>query len=127
MKKILLILIFIFIPICYALSQSEHKTYCELVGVDKGLLKTKLVIYIDFGDKNKTSTIVDENGNDLIFYSMIDAMNYMAKNGWKPVQTYAIGTSQNGYVYHWLLEKNINNDTEIKEGITTKDDLKNRK
>jgi hypothetical protein len=35
---------------------------------------------------------------------MIDALNYMGKNGWEFVQAYVV-TTQNQNVYRWLLKK----------------------
>ncbi|MEI7844713.1 MAG: hypothetical protein WCK35_02815 [Chloroflexota bacterium] len=51
----------------------------------------KQVYAIDFGQKSELisdKTYKDESGKPLIFDSMIDAMNFMAKNGWELVQVY---------------------------------------
>lgn len=46
----------------------------------------------------------DENGKNIEFNSMVDAMNYFGKQGWEFVQAYAV-TMGNQNVYHWLLKK----------------------
>ena len=49
---------------------------------------TKVKIEVDFGQKAKWATpnarfLVDENGEQMNFNSMIDAVNYLAKLGWE--------------------------------------------
>ena len=84
--------------------------YVQIVGTSK-LLSTKLTIEIDFGQNTKffstgKETIVkDENGKNLVFNSMIDALNFMTKNGFEFVNAYAISVSSNQNVYHYLLRK----------------------
>jgi hypothetical protein len=40
------------------------------------------------------------------FTSMVDAMNYMGKDGWEFVQAYVV-TASNQNVYRWLLKKKV--------------------
>lgn len=81
--------------------------YVQIVGTSK-LLSTKLTIEIDFGQRTKffstgKETIVkDDNGKPVDFNSMIDALNFMSKNGYEFVNAYAI-TVGNQNVYHYLL------------------------
>ena len=86
--------------------------YVQIVGTSK-LLSTKLTIEIDFGQRTKffsagKETIVkDENGQKMEFNSMIDALNFMTKNGFEFVNAYAI-TVSNQNVYHYLLRNTKN-------------------
>lgn len=86
--------------------------YVQIVGTSK-LFSTKLTIQIDFGQRTKffssgTETIVkDENGKALDFNSMIDALNFMSKNGFEFVNAYVI-TISNQNVYHYLLRNRKN-------------------
>jgi hypothetical protein len=86
--------------------------YVQIVGTSK-LFSTKLTIQIDFGQRTKyfslgKETIVkDEEGKALDFNSMIDALNFMSKNGFEFVNAYAI-TMGNQNVYHYLL-RNLKN------------------
>lgn len=81
--------------------------YVQIVGTSK-LLSTKLTIEIDFGQKTKffssgKETIVkDIDGKAVDFNSMIDALNFMSKNGYEFLNAYAI-TVGNQNVYHYLL------------------------
>ena len=90
--------------------------YVQIVGTSK-LLSTKLTIQIDFGQRTKffstgKETIVkDENGKPTDFNSMIDALNFMSKNGFEFVNAFAI-TVGNQNVYHYLLKNRKNKVTE---------------
>ena len=86
--------------------------YVQIVGTSR-LFSTKLTIQIDFGQRTKffssgKETIVkDEEGKSLDFNSMMDALNFMSKNGFEFVNAYAI-TMDNQNVYHYLL-RNLKN------------------
>jgi hypothetical protein len=81
--------------------------YVQILGTSK-LLSTKLTIEIDFGQRTKffssgKETIVkDIDGKAVDFNSMIDALNFMSKNGYEFANAYAI-TVGNQNVYHYLL------------------------
>ncbi|KFC19940.1 hypothetical protein [Chryseobacterium sp. FH1] len=81
--------------------------YVRIVGTSK-LLTTKLTIEIDFGQRTKffstgKETIVkDADGKPIDFNSMIDALNFMSKNGFEFITAYAISIG-NQNVYHYLL------------------------
>lgn len=126
MKKLLFTLLAIMPLFCYA--QEQKYVYCELVGTEKFLSK-KCTVQIDFGQNPyKDNRIVGENGKSKTFNSMVDAMNYMGKLGWKFQQAYVVtmpsgmGGGQN--VYHWLLIKEIADGESINDGIKTKYDSK---
>ena len=82
--------------------------YMQIVGTAK-LFSTKQTVKIDFGQRTKLfssgkETIVkDENGKVMDFNSMIDALNFMSKNGFEFVHAYAI-VINNENVYHYLLK-----------------------
>ena len=83
--------------------------YVEIVGTGKAL-SNKLTIEIDFGQENKLfssrndTRVKDANGKNMTFNSMIDALNFMTKNGYEFVQAYAV-LVVNQNVYHYLLRK----------------------
>lgn len=113
MKKIILILALAFSGFISANAQS--KIYCELLGTRQFLSK-KVTISIDFGQQTKLfsdNRMVDENGNVIVFNSMIDAMNYMGNLGWEFEQAYVVTVgsgSSSSLVYHWLLSKYVGED-----------------
>ena len=135
MKKIIMIMALATMFISYANAQNaEHKVFCELVGSQK-FMSTKITVEVDFGQGGTMGTLfssknalVDEiTGKKITFNSMIDAMNYMAAFGWEFEQAYVatIGNGTNTQtVYHWLLSKDVKDQEELKDGITTKKDYK---
>ncbi len=114
MKKIILGLVLILV--CFwvkgqevtTVSDSVKYTYCEIVGTAK-FLSTKVNIQIDFGQETKwgqDNRYKDpETGKPIVFNSMIDALNFMGKDGWQFVQAYIVTESSSGNVYHYLLKK----------------------
>ena len=82
--------------------------YMMLVGTYK-LLSNKITVAVDFGQyqsawKVSDNVVKDENGNKLVFNSMIDALNFFAGNGYDLHNAYAV-TVGNQNVYHWVLKK----------------------
>ena len=83
-------------------------SYCRLSGINKGVFTEKIVITVDYGQKFKwwkTQRIIGPNGKDIVFRSMVGALNFMEKNGWTYVNNYAITDGKGGSVYHYLLKK----------------------
>ena len=83
--------------------------YVQIVGNSR-ILSNKVKIEIDFGQENKyfssdkDTRIKDENGKDMVFNSMIDALNFMTKNGYEFVQANAYAVERQS-IYHFLLRK----------------------
>lgn len=115
MRKLLLVFIFAFVGLFSAQSQTVNDVplssinvdYMRIVGTSK-LLSTKVNVEIDFGQESgfwkRNNKIKDANGKALKFNSMIDALNFMSKNGYEFVTAYVI-TISNQNVYHYLLKK----------------------
>lgn len=85
-------------------------TYIEIVGADIGLFKKKLVVGVDFGQKlsiwdGKDSAVKGADGKNVIFNSMVDALNFFSRNGWIYENSYAISVPNAGSVYHFLLKR----------------------
>ena len=82
-------------------------TYCELVAKGK-MLSSKVSIVVDYGQKKKlfgkAQKIQGSDGKTKIFHSVIDALNFMDKNGWEHVDSYFI-TSGKSNVLHFLFKK----------------------
>lgn len=130
MKKVVMFLIMSMCMMAtFAQSENENRVYCELVG-SSGMFSSKVKVTVDFGQEtsfwkgDKDQQLVDSEGKDIKFNSMVDAMNFMGKNGWKFIQAYTIGDGKNGYVYRWLLYKDVKNESEILEGFMTKEQYK---
>jgi hypothetical protein len=97
------------------INQLPDVEYCELLGVGK-LFSAKMNISIDYGQKRKflgkkNFYITDKDGKKVIFFSMIEGLNFMNNNGWEYVNSYVVtvdstfGGKQN--VYHYLLKRKI--------------------
>lgn len=82
--------------------------YMQIVGTSK-LLSQKISIQIDFGQENKLwvakdTQVRDADGKQVVFNSMIDALNFMSANGYEFVTAYTL-TMGNNNIYHYLLRK----------------------
>lgn len=111
MKKIISLFIFVFISVvCF----SQNKIFCEIVGTSN-LINTKVSVEIDYGQKNtfwkNDNRLVDENGNVVKFNSMIDALNYLGKQGWSFEQAYVVSHGEVN-VYHYLLSQLVDDETQ---------------
>ena len=107
MKKV----IFLIIAICSAsiLFAQPRKVYCEIHQATKGM-----------GLTTKTN-IVDESGKPISFESMVDALNYMAAQGWDFVQAYNMGNNATAFI----LSKELQEGETIE--LTTKSQSKQQK
>lgn len=108
MKKVLLLSFFTILSVCM-FSQEKNYIYCELVGTGK-FLSNKVNVQVDFGQATSfwkgVGYLKDDKGKAITFNSMVDAMNYMGREGWEFVQAYVVTTS-NQNVYHWLLKQEV--------------------
>lgn len=126
MKKVLLIIAIAFAALTANAQQKPHKVYAELLGT-ANLLQTKVSIKVDFGQEitfwqqHAQRQLVDKNGNEMKFNSMVDAMNYMGTLGWEFEQAYVVTVGQQN-VYHWLMSKMVDEETSAKEGLNMKQD-----
>lgn len=106
MRKLLFTIALLFATLSM---NAENFIYCELVGTAK-FMSNKVKVKVDYGQESSfwkgISYMKDENGNNIEFNSMVDAMNYFGKQGWEFVQAYTV-TMNNQNVYHWLLKKTV--------------------
>lgn len=107
-------------------TQPEETTrvYAELVGIGTNFFgnNKNVKVALDLGQYQsafKSYNIQDENNKDIKFNSMVGAMNYMGKRGWKLIQAYVI-THDNQNVYHWLMYKDLKPGQDIMEGLNVK-------
>lgn len=120
-KKLILFLVLLTISLGTGYSQSVNGKplskidveYVQIVGIAKAF-STKLSVRIDFGQESKSfsskqTQIRDRKGKAKIFNSMIDALNFMNKNGYDFVQAYT-ATFNNQNEHYYLLRKR-NKDT----------------
>ena len=126
MKKLFTIIILAMMVLA---SNAQTTRYlCEIKGIEKDL-SSGLKIVFDFGNhpiysawgglKGKQK-LVDENGEEIPFNSMVDAGNYLTRKGWNFLQAY---TSVYGgqSIVHWIFYKEADSPEKALEGIMTKD------
>ena len=109
MQKALSLLVIISFMSLASFSQKDTikiEQYCELVATPR-VLSNRVTIDINYGDEKsiwKDTRLKTDEGKLKKFNTVIDALNYMGKDGWMFVNAYpvVIGTSQ---VYHYLFRK----------------------
>lgn len=125
MRKLLLLCAVLFV--C-GWAEARHKVYCRLVEGSSPFGR-KVSVSIDFGQKQGwNNSLVDEQGKTLRFNSMIDAMNYMSELGREFEQAYVVTGNRDSTVYsvtHWILSKYVEQQSEIEDGIRTRDGFRN--
>ncbi|MBR5926858.1 MAG: hypothetical protein IKZ79_00220 [Spirochaetia bacterium] len=109
-----------------------YKVYCEIVSSSRGIFSDKTSIDLDFGQYaswwSTDRKLVDDNGNTIIFNSVLDAVNYMARRGWTFEQMYVVQSFTKGDsstpAYHWILSKEVSGPEQIMEGLRTQGETK---
>jgi len=108
MKKLVVISIAIFA--CFAskaqTDTSRIEQYCQVIATPR-LLSNKVTIDIDFGDEKKFW--VDERlrtteGKLKKFNTIIDALNYMGREGWTFINAYPVHMA-NTEIFHFAFKK----------------------
>jgi hypothetical protein len=83
--------------------------YCEVIATGK-LLSNKVTIDIDYGEERsfwKDHRLKEDNGKLKKFNSVIDAINYLGKQGWKLVNAFPVSTGNGPMVYHYVFKKDF--------------------
>jgi hypothetical protein len=108
--KALFIAVFTLLTATASYSQqdtSRVEQYCEVVATGR-LLSNKVTIDIDYGEERsiwKDHRVKDDEGKLVKFNSVIDAVNYLGKNGWKLVNAFPISEGSGSKVYHYVFKK----------------------
>jgi hypothetical protein len=131
MKKIILFLAIIFMAIgakAQSTIQSEdgkYPVYCDLKAYNFwGVGKVKVMLDMGAVSNGGGSfeSLYDEDGKQIKFNTVMAAVNYMAKKGWILDKTYYVTEGAGRAVLHYVLVKRVKNDSEIREGLITKDE-----
>jgi hypothetical protein len=88
-------------------SYKERYIYCEMGAIQKPFSQ-KFNIAVDYGDDPKKMQVVKDEETEKIkkFFSPLDALNYMAEQGWRFVDL-SVFTSAGIQVNKYLLEKRV--------------------
>lgn len=131
MKKIILFLVIIFMAIgvkAQSTIQSEdgkYPVYCDLKAYNFwGVGKVKVILDMGAVSNGGGSfeSLYGEDGKQIKFNTVMAAVNYMAKKGWVLDKTYYVTEGAGRAVLHYVLVKRVKNDSEIREGLITKDE-----
>ncbi len=91
------------------LADKKDLDYIEILGVNQGVFKQKLVIVVDYGQKIKAfesdTRVEGADGKPIEFNSMMDAVNRFSAWGWELQTTYALSVGNNGSVLHYVFKR----------------------
>ncbi len=123
MKKFLMILAFGLMTAVTTESyaQETREIYCEVIGRATFSFKGKIKIEVDFGQENKFFEGANKDvlkdpatGKNKKFNSMIDALNYMAADGWVFVNAYNVSNGNSNASgsgmsneFHYIMRKTV--------------------
>ena len=122
-------LVTFFLPI----QLNARKYFCEIKGTNK-TLSAGLKIVFDFGESpvysiwnglKSQQKMVDEDGKEIDFNSMVDAANYMSEKGWNFQQAYT-SFYEGNVIHHWIFYKEADSQEEAGKGIITKETYKQK-
>ena len=87
---------------------SRIEQYCQVIATP-GLLSNKVTIDIDFGEEKsfwRESRVKTSDGKIKKFNTIIDAMNYMGRNGWIFINAYPVRMGETE-IYHFAFKKQV--------------------
>ena len=92
-----------------SVESKAQEQYCMVIASSR-VLSTKVSIEVDFGQawsrwKDKRS-LRDEQGKKIVFNSIIEALNYMAEDGWVLVNTFVLSDDDSNVV-HYILKRSL--------------------
>lgn len=131
MKKIVFLISLLLC--CFSCFSQEKRYYSEIKGIEKEL-SSGLKIVFDFGDNPVYSSwnglrsnqkLVNGNGEEIEFNSMVDAGNYLSEKGWTFLQAYTSFYSGNSII-HWIFYKDSEDPETVLDGIVTKAEYKKK-
>lgn len=97
----------------------KYKVYCEVYGYNFwGWGKVKVKIDMGRVPKDKGYESIYQDGKKKKFNTMMEVIDYMAKRGWEVHSTYVVteGIGKQN-VLHFLLHKDVTDDSQIDEGL----------
>ena len=87
-------------------------TYCQLIGINRTSL-TGTRIWVDYGQPKfaansfNLQVISGEERKAIKFNSVVDALNFMARNGWELVTANITSSDDDPITYVYLLRKRL--------------------
>ena len=87
---------------------SKVEQYCQIIASPR-LLSNRVTIDIDFGEEKsiwRDNRLKAYDGRLKKFNTVIDALNYMGKEGWIFINAYPVSVGQN-VIYHFAFKKDF--------------------
>jgi hypothetical protein len=108
MKQILIISIVLLSSLALAAQTDTSKVeqYCQVIASPR-LLSNKVTIDIDFGEEKsfwRDNRLKTDGGKIKKFNTVIDALNYMGKEGWLFINAYPVRIGETE-IYHFAFKK----------------------
>lgn len=98
----------------------KYSVYCNVVGYNfLGIGKVKVMLDMGYSS-GQLNSLYDERGKKIRFNTMMQVLDYMAKRGWRLVNTYYVSASQTQNVVNYVMEKRVTSDEQKTEGLTIK-------
>lgn len=91
----------------YSQDTSKVEQYCEMVATAR-LLSNKVTINIDYGEAKSIwndNRLREENGKVRKFNTIVDALNYLGKNGWKLLNAFPVPSANQTAEYHYIFKQ----------------------
>ena len=108
MKKLFIISLVLFsTPSAFAqVNASKVEQYCQIIATPR-LFSNRVTIDIDFGEEKsiwRDNRLTTYDGKLRKFNTVIDALNYMGKDGWIFINAYPVSIGQT-VIYHFAFKK----------------------
>ncbi|MEO8413963.1 MAG: hypothetical protein ABI472_09900 [Ginsengibacter sp.] len=108
MKKIIIIgaALFISLTTHAQTDTSKIEQYCQVIATPR-LLSNKVTIDVDFGEEKsfwRDNRLKTDGGRIKKFNTVIDAMNYMSRDGWVFINAYPVRIGETEQ-YHFAFRK----------------------
>ncbi len=107
MKKTITLLLLVCTLNGFAQDTTKTEQYCQVIATER-FLSNKVTIDVDYGEARnywKDHRLKDEDGKIKKFNTVIDALNYLGKMGWKLVNAFPASTGNTPVVYHYVFKK----------------------
>jgi len=81
--------------------------YCTVIANPR-LLSSRVTIEIDYGEQRsiwKDNRLKNEDGRAIKFNTVVDALNFMGRNGWQLVNAFPFSSGNNTFTYHYVFRK----------------------
>ena len=108
MKKVLIISIVLLVSIVSNAQSDSSKVeqYCQVIATPK-LLSNRVTIDVDYGDEKsfwRDTRIKTDAGKLKKFNTVVDALNYMGREGWIFINAYPVKMGETE-IYHFAFKK----------------------